>query len=110
MDTPRLPTYFLSHGGGPWPWIKDQLPGDLDRLEASLAELPTELPAQPRAILCVSAHWITPTFTLQHNPQPPMLYDYGGFPEFTYHLNYPAPGSPEVAERVAGLLGDAGIG
>jgi aromatic ring-opening dioxygenase catalytic subunit (LigB family) len=35
---------------------------------------------------------------------PPMLYDYGGFPEFTYHIKYPAPGSPEVAVRVQQLL------
>lgn len=105
----RLPTYFLSHGGGPWPWIKDRLPGDLDRLEASLAAIPDELAARPKAILCVSAHWTAPTFTIQRNAQPPMLYDYGGFPEFTYRISYPARGAPAVADRVAALLEDVGI-
>lgn len=105
----RLPTYFLSHGGGPWPWIKDQLPGDLERLETSLAAIPDHLPAAPQAILCISAHWVTPTFTIQRNPHPPMLYDYGGFPDFTYQISYPAPGSPEVADRVADLLTGADI-
>lgn len=109
MTDTRLPTYFLSHGGGPWPWIKDQLPGDFTPLENSLAAIPDELPTPPKAILCVSAHWVTHDFTVQRNTAPPMLYDYGGFPEFTYHLTYPAPGDPALAERVAGLLGDAGI-
>ncbi len=103
----RMPTYFLSHGGGPWPWIKDQFPGDLDRLEASLDAIPDELPGRPEAILCVSAHWIEPHFTVQRNAQPPMLYDYGGFPAFTYEIRYPAPGSPALADRVTSLLGDA---
>jgi aromatic ring-opening dioxygenase catalytic subunit (LigB family) len=105
----RLPTYFLSHGGGPWPWIKDRLPGDLDRLEASLAAIPGDLPSRPEAILCISAHWIEPTFTIQRNAQPAMLYDYGGFPDFTYEIEYRAPGSPELADRVASLLGDTAI-
>ena len=109
MTAPRLPTYFLSHGGGPWPWIKDQFPGDLDRLEASLAAIPDDLPKRPTAILCVSAHWIEPAFTVQRNPRPPMLYDYGGFPAFTYEIRYPAPGSPELADRVTALLRDAQI-
>lgn len=108
-DHPRLPTYFISHGGGPWPWIKDQMPGDFGPLERSLRSIPRELGAAPRAILVVSGHWEAPVFTVQRNPQPPMLYDYGGFPEFTYHLQYPAPGSTEVADRVGELLGTAGI-
>ncbi len=105
----RMPTYFISHGGGPWPWIKDQMPGDFSALEESLRRIPLELGAHPRAILAVSGHWEAPEFTVQTNPNPPMLYDYGGFPEFTYHLSYPAPGSPEVAERIVELLGAANI-
>jgi aromatic ring-opening dioxygenase catalytic subunit (LigB family) len=38
-----------------------------------------------------------------------MYYDYGGFPDFTYRIQYPAPGSPEVASRVVELLAAAGI-
>lgn len=107
--TPRLPTYFVSHGGGPWPWIKEQLPGNWAPLEASLQAIPLELGAAPRAVLVVSGHWEERELTVQTHPQPPMYYDYGGFPEFTYHIQYPAPGSPEVAARVVQLLGDAGI-
>jgi aromatic ring-opening dioxygenase catalytic subunit (LigB family) len=104
-----MPTYFISHGGGPWPWIKDLLPGDPSILEASLAALPQQLDTTPQAILVVSGHWEAPDFTVQTNPNPPMLYDYGGFPEFTYHIQYPAPGSPEVAARVSQLLEAADI-
>jgi aromatic ring-opening dioxygenase catalytic subunit (LigB family) len=109
MTTERLPTYFISHGGGPWPWLVDQMPGDFGPLQRSLEAIPAELGARPRAILAVSGHWETPEFTVQTNPRPPMLYDYGGFPEFTYHVQYPAPGSPEVAEQVVALLDRAGI-
>jgi len=105
----RLPTYFISHGGGPWPWIKDQMPFDLSVLEASLQAMPGEIGVTPRAVLAVSAHWEEPEFTVQTNSHPPMVYDYGGFPEFTYHITYPAPGSPEVAGRVAELLDTAGL-
>ena len=105
----RLPTYFISHGGGPWPWLKDEMPFDMSPLEESLRRIPRELAVAPTAILVISAHWEEREFTVQNNSNPPMLYDYGGFPEFTYHITYPAPGSPAVAARVAELLGDAGI-
>ncbi len=105
----RLPTYFISHGGGPWPWIKDLLPGDLEPMERHLQAIPADLGLTPRVVLVVSAHWEEREFTVQTSPQPTMYYDYGGFPEFTYHLQYPSPGSPEVADRVRDLLTGAGI-
>ena len=105
----RLPTYFISHGGGPWPWIMDQMPGDLSQLQRSLQGIPRELGLTPRAILVISGHWEEREFTVQTSPHPPMLYDYGGFPEFTYRIQYPAPGAPDVAARVGQLLEDAGI-
>lgn len=107
--TGRLPTYFISHGGGPWPWIVDQMPGDWTLLTESLRSIPAEIGRTPRAVVCISAHWETDVFTVQTNPRPSMIYDYGGFPESTYSLQYPAPGSPEVAARVVELLDAAGI-
>lgn len=105
----QFPTYFISHGGGPWPWIVDQMPGDWTLLTESLRSIPVEIGRTPKAVLCVSAHWETDEFTVQTNPHPPMVYDYGGFPDFTYSLQYPAPGSPEVADRIVQLLDGAGI-
>ena len=104
-----LPTYAISHGGGPWPWIKDMMPVDWAPLEASLRAIPSEIGVVPTAILVVSAHWEEPQFTVQTHPNPPMLYDYGGFPDFTYRIQYSAPGSPEVARRVVDLLDGAGL-
>ena len=105
----RLPTYFISHGGGPWPWILDLMPGDFGPLTRSLEAIPREVGVTPKAVLVISGHWEERAFTVQTSANPPMLYDYGGFPEFTYHLRYDAPGSPAVAERVLELLDGAGL-
>lgn len=109
VPTRRLPTYAISHGGGPWPWITDLLPGDWRPLEQSLQAIPGEIGTTPRAILMVSAHWEADAFTVQTHPNPPMLYDYGGFPSFTYEIRYPAPGAPDVAEETIALLAEAGL-
>ena len=106
---PRLPTYAISHGGGPWPWIKDLMPVDWEPLEVALQAIPAELPETPKAILVVTAHWEAPVFTVQASSEPGMIYDYGGFPPETYQIQYPAPGHPEVANRVNELLTEAGL-
>ncbi len=107
--TNRLPTYFISHGGGPWPWMKAEMGDTYAKLEAALADMPRQIGRRPRAILMVSAHWERPAFTVQANPRPPMVYDYGGFPLHTYSVRYDAPGDPALAERVHGLLAAAGL-
>jgi aromatic ring-opening dioxygenase catalytic subunit (LigB family) len=106
----RLPTLFISHGGGPWPWMHDEWHGLYDRLAVALRRLPQEVGARPRAVLMVSAHWEEPEFTVQAHPQPEMIYDFGGFPEYTYHIRYPAAGSPALAHRARDLLRQNGIG
>jgi aromatic ring-opening dioxygenase catalytic subunit (LigB family) len=110
-DTPtsRLPTYFISHGGGPWPWMKKEMGATYDKLAASLADMPRQIGRKPSAILMVSAHWEAPAFTVQGNPKPPMIYDYGGFPAHTYEVHYDSPGSPELAQRVQSLIAAAGL-
>jgi aromatic ring-opening dioxygenase catalytic subunit (LigB family) len=80
-----------------------------DILEASLRDIPAQLGQRPKAILMVSAHWEEKEFSIMSSAHPSMLYDYGGFPEHTYHIQYPAPGSPALAERVRGLLQSAGF-
>jgi aromatic ring-opening dioxygenase catalytic subunit (LigB family) len=111
MTTPRtaLPTYFISHGGGPWPWLREEMPGVYDRLEASLRDMPRQLGVKPAAVLVVSGHWEERDFTVMSAPAPPMVYDYSGFPAHTYSIRYPAPGSPAVARRVQELLTGAGF-
>ena len=104
----RMPVYYLSHGGGPWPWMP-QMAGQYAQLAASLADIPRQLPRTPKAILMVSAHWEEPAFTVQAAAQPGMIYDYGGFPPETYQIHYRSPGSPALAQRVTDLLQQAGI-
>lgn len=104
-----LPTLFLSHGGGPCFWM-DWGPEDpFKNLAASLRGLAASIGAKPKAVLVISGHWEEEQFTVQTHPQPPMLYDYYGFPEHTYRLKYPAPGAPWLAQRVKELLGAKGI-
>jgi aromatic ring-opening dioxygenase catalytic subunit (LigB family) len=103
-----LPTYFISHGGGPWPWLKQEMPG-FEQLETSLRAIPQEIGVTPKAILVISGHWEEANFTVMTSPAPSMLYDYYGFPEHTYHIKYSAPGSPSVANRVGELLEQAGF-
>jgi len=105
-----LPAYFISHGGGPWPWLTAQMPGIYDELERSLADIPPQVGIRPSAVLVISGHWAEREFTVMSSPAPAMVYDYSGFPEFTYSIRYPAPGSPEVAHRVQRLLREAGLG
>jgi aromatic ring-opening dioxygenase catalytic subunit (LigB family) len=109
MDTRTLPTYFISHGGGPWPYMKEQMGGTYDRLEASLADMPSQIGVTPKAVLMVSGHWEERDFTVMASPHPPMVYDYSGFPPHTYHVKYAAPGSPETAQRVRDLIEKAGM-
>ena len=109
MATRTLPTYFISHGGGPWPWMKEQMHGAYDRLEAALQEMPSQVGATPKAVLMISGHWEEPDFTVMATERPPMIYDYSGFPAHTYQVKYAAPGSPQTAERVRALIAGAGF-
>ena len=108
----RMPVLFISHGGGPWPFMDMSrlAPKAVwDRLEAHLRGIDASLPARPKAVLVISGHWEEDRPTLNVGTHPPLLFDYYGFPEHTYRLHYPAPGSPAVAARVRDLLADAGI-
>lgn len=105
----RMPTMFIPHGGGPC-FFMDWDPSDTwDAQRKFLEDLPASLPEKPKALLVISGHWEEAQFTVQNNPAPDLLFDYGGFPPHTYELTWPAPGDPELAGRVQGLLEDAGF-
>jgi len=109
--TKRQPAIFLPHGGGPcffmdWTW------GPADTWNATqkfLEGLAATLPEPPKAMVVVSGHWEEPAFTASAAARPELIFDYSGFPEHTYRLTWPAPGDPELAGRVAGLLGESGL-
>lgn len=105
----RLPTVFIPHGAGPCFFMDWPPAGTWDHMEGWLRNLVTQLRVRPKALLVVSAHWETPQFSVNVQSAPDLLYDYYGFPEHTYRLSWPAPGSPALAARVQALLSDAGI-
>jgi len=104
----RQPVYFLSHGGGPWPYMDGPMRTHFALMERALQDIPRQLPHPPVAVLVVSGHWEEQDFTVSSSPRPGMEYDYYGFPPETYRIRYPAPGSPQLAARVQQLLGAAG--
>ncbi|SHO58922.1 DODA-type extradiol aromatic ring-opening family dioxygenase [Vibrio quintilis] len=104
----KFPTYFISHGGGPWPWIPD-MRAAFSNLEISLKAMVAEWDTPPKAILMISGHWEEKSVAIMASPQPPMVYDYYGFPAETYQISYPAPGAPALAEKTLALLTEAGI-
>ena len=107
----RMPTIYLPHGGGPWPWMDlGGLLTDAERgaLTEYLEGIVPALPRRPRAVVVVSAHWEEPVPTVMTSPRPPMLYDYSGFPPEMYRITWPAPGEPQLAARVRALLEAAG--
>lgn len=86
------------------------LPPDLwERMAAYLRNLDRSLGVRPKAVLVISGHWEESRPTVNAAQRPPLLFDYYGFPEHTYRLTYPAPGSPELAARVQQLFASAGI-
>lgn len=109
--TMKQPVVFVPHGGGPWPWMEEVF-GDARENAAmrkyleSLAGLPK---TPPKALLVISAHWEESSPTLMTGDKPPLLFDYYGFPPETYKLTWPAPGAPQLVERVDGLLKAAGF-
>ncbi len=107
----RQPSIFLPHGGGPcffmkWTW------GPADTWQATrafLEGLSVSLPEKPKALLVISGHWEEQAFTVGSGVSPKLIFDYSGFPEHTYKLTWPAPGSPALATRTKELLGEAGL-
>lgn len=96
---------YFSHGGGPLPILGD--PG-----HKAMIDFMTALPSQlhrPDLIVVISAHWEEREATLLGAEKPPMFYDYYGFPEQAYSINYPAPGSPANADRIAQILIDNNV-
>lgn len=99
-DSQKAQIVYFSHGGGPLPIL-----GDVSHkaMVDFMRQLPSRL-KKPEAILVISAHWEESIATLLGAPTPSMFYDYYGFPAEAYEITYPAPGSPNLANKIAGLL------
>jgi 4,5-DOPA dioxygenase extradiol len=93
----REPVVFIGHGS-PMNAIED------NRWARAFRELGQTLP-KPRAVLSISAHWYVPGTFVTDNGHPETIHDFGGFPQQLFDVQYPAPGAPELAQRVSSLLG-----
>lgn len=105
----RMPTWFIPHGGGPCFFMDWDPPHEWDRMGAFLRSIGESLPARPRAIVMISAHWLSSDVAVAAVQSPEMIFDYYGFPPHTYQLRYPAPGDPALAARIQSLLASAAI-
>ncbi|MDT0500779.1 class III extradiol ring-cleavage dioxygenase [Halomonas sp. PAR7] len=103
------PVLFVPHGAGPCFFMDWNPPHTWAGTADFLKGVASSLPARPRAILMVSAHWQAPGFCVTAGEQPKLIFDYYGFPDHTYELTYPAPGDPALAKRIDPLLSQAGL-
>ncbi|GGB77988.1 DODA-type extradiol aromatic ring-opening family dioxygenase [Shewanella inventionis] len=96
---------YISHGGGPMPLLGD--PAHFEMVN-TLKHIAAEV-GNPSAILVISAHWEARLATVTSGIAPRIIYDYGGFPEEAYKIQYPAPGEQTLAKGVVNVLRDNGI-
>ena len=102
QSTAQMPVLFLGHGS-PMNAIEE------NEFVTVWREAGKTIP-RPNAILCISAHWETSGTFVTAMEKPRTIHDFGGFPQKLFDVQYPAPGSPELAEGVKQIITKAKVG
>lgn len=100
--TPKMPVLFLGHGS-PMNAIEE------NEFVSGFRNVAKTIP-KPNAILCVSAHWETRGTYVTAMAHPPTIHDFGGFPKALFDVQYPAPGSPDLAKETQSLITNTEVG
>ncbi|MES2387285.1 MAG: 4,5-DOPA dioxygenase extradiol [Bacteroidota bacterium] len=100
--TERMPALFIGHGS-PMNGIED------NEFTKPWQELGRKLP-KPKAVLIVSAHWLTKGTHVTAMSQPKTIHDFGGFPKALFDVQYPAPGDPAVAAQTKAIITSVEVG
>lgn len=100
-STEKMPVLFLGHGS-PMNAIEE------NEFVAGFRNVGKTIP-KPQAILCVSAHWETPGTFVTAMQSPRTIHDFGGFPRELHDVQYPAPGSPELAKQITETVKKTGV-
>jgi 4,5-DOPA dioxygenase extradiol len=95
-----MPVTFIAHAAPPL--LEDS------KWKSELAKWAEQMP-HPKALLVLSAHWLEDKVSIGSVQPRPLIYDYYGYPDHYYKLQYPAPGAPELAQSVRDLLAKAGL-
>jgi 4,5-DOPA dioxygenase extradiol len=98
----KMPVLFIGHGS-PMNGIENNI------FSEKWIQLGKEIP-KPKAVLCISAHWLTNGTHITAMPNPKTIHDFGGFPQALFDVQYPAPGNPELAKETSSIITKTQVG
>jgi len=101
-DDHLMPVLFVGHGS-PMNGIED------NAFSNYWKKLATEIPV-PKAVICISAHWLTKGTFVTAMDSPPTIHDFGGFPQALFDAQYPAPGDPAMANTTKDIIKSVPVG